>query len=268
MIKYKVNEKFFENWNPDMAYILGFIAADGYLNQKHYRLEFSCCKKDINHLKKIKTVLQTEKPIIFRKKYQTYSLRIDRKKIIQDLNKLGIKQNKSLTINWLSCPDYLVAHMIRGYFDGDGHINLNKTLNIEILGTENFLQGIEKQFFKNCNLKPKFSNIKQKNNIFRLRYSGFNAASFCEWIYSECGLKLTRKYLVYKKSLTRKFKEKSSVFFGVCKTKKSSWQVACNSKYLGLYDTEIEAAIVDDKFVIENNLNKKLNFPKNKLNLE
>ena len=35
-IKYRVNENFFEKWSPLMAYVLGYIYADGNLDDSPY----------------------------------------------------------------------------------------------------------------------------------------------------------------------------------------------------------------------------------------
>jgi hypothetical protein len=50
-IKYKVDSNFFKTWTPSMAYILGFITADGslenaaYLRGKYLRI----CSSDIEN---------------------------------------------------------------------------------------------------------------------------------------------------------------------------------------------------------------------------
>ena len=65
-IKYKINRDFFKAWTPEMAYVLGFIAADGsledasYLRGKYLRI----CSSDINILEKIKAVMNSEHKII------------------------------------------------------------------------------------------------------------------------------------------------------------------------------------------------------------
>jgi hypothetical protein len=48
-IKYKANEDFFKVWNPTMAYVLGFIYADGciYISERGSYLSVTSIDKDI-----------------------------------------------------------------------------------------------------------------------------------------------------------------------------------------------------------------------------
>lgn len=61
-IKYNVNSNFFKLWTPEMAYVLGFITADGsledasYLRGKYLRI----CSSDMEILDKIKAVMDSE----------------------------------------------------------------------------------------------------------------------------------------------------------------------------------------------------------------
>jgi len=51
---------------------------------------------------------------------------INSKKIVSDLINLGCTNNKSKTITMPKIPDNLIDHFIRGYFDGDGWIIIDK----------------------------------------------------------------------------------------------------------------------------------------------
>ena len=63
------------------------------------------------------------------------------------LNNAGCVPNKSLILKFPSSnivPTKLLRHFIRGYVDGDGCLCITKPEKIElsILGTEEFLQGV------------------------------------------------------------------------------------------------------------------------------
>ncbi len=59
--KYKINEKFFDNWTNEMAYVLGIILTDGNVGTDNGRISISM--KEGEHLKKIKKMLNSEHPV-------------------------------------------------------------------------------------------------------------------------------------------------------------------------------------------------------------
>ena len=63
--KYKINKDFFKNWNDNMAYILGVIAADGCIQDRQFRIGVS--DKDVIWLHKIKDIMESTHPIYYRK---------------------------------------------------------------------------------------------------------------------------------------------------------------------------------------------------------
>ena len=54
-----------------------------------------------------------------------YSITLNSKKIVSDLQKLGIFQNKTMTIQYPPIPKKLQNHFMRGVFDGDGCISVH-----------------------------------------------------------------------------------------------------------------------------------------------
>ena len=132
-IKYKVNEKFFEKWSPNMAYVLGYIYADGSLDDSPYMRGkyIQITSTDEDSIQRIKNWLNSEHKITQRKSYFTggkicFMLRIGSHKIYNDLFKLGLYPNKSLTISFPKIPQKYLGHFIRGYFDGDGCVHFAK----------------------------------------------------------------------------------------------------------------------------------------------
>jgi len=115
-----------------MAYVLGFIIADGCVIKNKRGacfLEISSIDKEIIY--KIKKALFTNLAIgINKSKNENYSrryrLQIGSKKIFKNLLNLGIYPRKSKTIKLPVLPDKYFSHFLRGYFDGDGCVNICK----------------------------------------------------------------------------------------------------------------------------------------------
>src|SRR3990167_6509207 len=98
-----VDHDFFKKWTPEMAYVLGFFAADGCMikNKRggHF-VEFHITDKDI--LEKIRAVLGSNHKISVQESNaqwkKIYRLQIGSKKIFEDLFQRGMTQNKSHTL--------------------------------------------------------------------------------------------------------------------------------------------------------------------------
>jgi hypothetical protein len=135
-IKYEVNEKFFKKWSSIMAYLLGYIYADGHLidtpQMRGKYLNITSIDKD--SILRIRNWLSSKHRILIKKSHfsgskDCFVLRIGSHKIYNDLFGLGLYPNKSLTINLPKIPQKYFWHFIRGYFDGDGCVYLEKKLN-------------------------------------------------------------------------------------------------------------------------------------------
>jgi len=134
-----INQDFFKTWTPQMAYVLGFIFADGTIEdvRKSSRTCYTqLSNNDKSLLIDIKNVLSSNHIIykrksrwiiFFGKKYlssKSYHLRIGSKSIYNDLKNLGLTPRKSLIMKLPIIPNNLFHYFLRGYFDGDGCINL------------------------------------------------------------------------------------------------------------------------------------------------
>lgn len=118
--KYDINERYFDTWTPNMAYVLGYITADGNISKDKYRLRISSIDKDI--LEQINKELFSNRPI--RKEHNSngewYTLCVDNIHIYESLIKLGITPDKSKTVQISYIPSEYKFDFMRGYFDGDG----------------------------------------------------------------------------------------------------------------------------------------------------
>lgn len=127
--KYKVNSNFFHKIETEeQAYVLGFFLTDGHLS-KSGNLMFTLHQQDRDILEQINTALQSTYQIYpCRDKY--VSLVITDQIITQDLRHMGFTNHKTFDTNIQDVIRFVdpsvMAHFIRGMFDGDGSIQYYK----------------------------------------------------------------------------------------------------------------------------------------------
>jgi len=122
-----INEKFFEKWSSEMAYVLGFFIADGSLiiNSRGAKyLDFHITDGIL--LKRIKKVLNSNHKIREEKGNpnckRAYRLQIGSKKMFDDLLKLDVRPRKTGHEKLPDMPSKYFGDFLRGFFDGDGNV--------------------------------------------------------------------------------------------------------------------------------------------------
>ena len=122
-VRYRVNERFFDRWSPEMAYVLGFILADGCVTTDGL-VKINIADKLL--LYSIRDSMQSTHPIREHwDKLSTkplYDLAIRRKALAHSLMRRGITPAKTYIAQWPDSPPEMFPHVVRGYFDGDGSV--------------------------------------------------------------------------------------------------------------------------------------------------
>ena len=121
---YVLDENFFSQWSPDMAYVLGFWWADGCMKD-HRRFSIYQHQKDSYLLYNILDVMGSNYPVHNDKRHCCY-IEISSFKLCNDIVNLGGTTKKSLTIQFPNVPEIYLRDFIRGLFDGDGCITYDK----------------------------------------------------------------------------------------------------------------------------------------------
>lgn len=167
--KYTYDTKFFDSWSEDMAYVLGFITADGYIRNvkrsKYLRIKIK--ESDIDILNYIKKVINYSGEILhkqaIRKGKTNYSviLQINSTKLVEQLYKYGLIQNKTGKECLPNIPDKFKPDYLRGLFDGDGYVNHSADTRRFGIASANieFLQNVKKVL---CSNYGNFSVNKKK----------------------------------------------------------------------------------------------------------
>ena len=116
-----------------MAYVLGYLYADGNVMDLPYmRAKYvSVTSIDIDSIKRIQAWLGSSHRIIERASQwehgnKTYTLRIGSHALYDSLFHLGLRPRKSLTVTMPEIPSRYFMDFVRGYFDGDGCVYLEK----------------------------------------------------------------------------------------------------------------------------------------------
>lgn len=204
--KYNFNDDFFEKIdNEQKAYFLGLLLADGNVYALRNRIQITLIKSDQYILEEFAKVIgYTGKIYLDREKYS--KLILPSKKMCEDLFKLGCYPRKGSTLNGnpANLPKInktLINHLIRGYFDGDGHISKNKKLtnpyyNINITGSLPLITKMKKILIKNNITVSKIYKYKKKISctIVILNKSSKN---FITYLYKDANYYLTRKKNIY-----------------------------------------------------------------------
>lgn len=152
-----INIKAFDVWNLEMAYWLGFIAADGSIHRNKNAFTMFLKIEDINHLIKLKKFLNLPDECLSIRKtnYKVYKecavIYFSNNHIIDRLKNLGILPDKSHKyIDYFSIvPNDYILPFLLGYFDGDGSLKVYRNnIHITFLGNKKFITDI-KNFFVN-----------------------------------------------------------------------------------------------------------------------
>lgn len=218
----EIRHNFFEKVETEIqAYLLGFIMADGGINEERNTLSIHLSESDseiINLFKYISpnAYIKNNKGSSFKSRGRVYTskdsirLNISSKILINDLEKFGIVQAKTWKeLHVPNIPEHLIKHFIRGYFDGDGSFTMsvrepnknNREKNPrvscrwEICGKrDEILKDIKSYLDFTCGISLNLNYI-QRDDMYRLS-SGKKESihKLFNYLYSDSLFYLNRKY--------------------------------------------------------------------------
>ncbi len=215
-IKYQVNENFFKEWSPVMAYLLGFIYADGCIYRSvrgHYLVVTSVDKFILERTKewmKSSHTIQSTPPTRLNGREQ-FRLRIGNKQIYEDIVRLGVYPSKSLTVRMPCIPDTFLKDFVRGNFDGDGcayfershgktqDLIIRRMSAIFTSGSELFLGDLLAVLKQKIDLKQE--NIYRSRRAFQLRFGTADSVEVFKFMYGNTPRELffMRKFEVFER---------------------------------------------------------------------
>lgn len=209
--KYPINENFFDVIDTEeKAYFLGFLYADGYNCKEGNYTRLALEETDREILEKLTALIYKENPIERIKvsdrteegKGITNYFDICSKHICGQLDKLGCPQAKTFDLVWPEwLPDKLERHFIRGYFDGDGGLNINtkkgSSSTIKMTSTKQFSNKIKDIIVKELDISMCIYKS-TTSEVYDVCTSGDRqVAKICKWMYDGANIYMARKYNLY-----------------------------------------------------------------------
>lgn len=202
--KFNIDDTYFDTEGPNMAYIMGFWAADGNISVDENRLDLELNSNDIEILERIREELKSERPI---KTYQCQNgytkskLLFWSSHIKQVFIEYGIVPNKTYSKNFHApyklAKEYWIDY-IRGFFDGDGCVKKASSLTFELNSiNKQFLLDIQNFMLEYYNIKMEISIAHARPNeqvLYRLYCYGEKAKQIYNVLYTPHSLYLQRKF--------------------------------------------------------------------------
>lgn len=176
---HRLNDNFFSEEDLKSYYWAGFIAADGCISKVRNSFSITLALKDYQHLESLKQDLEASNPIILKtdRNYPIARIYVTSQKLKQDLiTKFNVVPAKSLVLKYPKFNNRKKEDsFILGYIDGDGYVQHAIKPRIQILGTEDFLKGIQGRFKEILNLDYLYLKPKEGTKIYNLVIHGKNA---------------------------------------------------------------------------------------------
>lgn len=203
--KYSINDNYnLESHNG--AWLLGFIAADGYLpNTKgaKNRIVITLAKKDKEILEKIKEELSYTGPIHEYmmgpdNSHESVSLAFTSKEIRQKIEQYGIVNNKTFKLDKIpDLPREYLTDFIAGFFDGDGSVFYKSEHGIAMditCASYNFIEEIRDYLHKEYKVNNVTIHSQQRENIiYNINYGKRDSLILGKIFYENDYLRLERK---------------------------------------------------------------------------
>lgn len=198
-------DEYFDNIdNEHKAYWLGVLFADGNVSKKEKEsgvVRFNTKDKDwIEEFKKdIQFTGKIGKEIHKTYNKEIYTIYITSDKMYNSLCDLGCTPRKSLTIQFPDIPEEYIQHFIRGYFDGDGTVSINKNKSDKqyytlrsgfCSGSLSFLESLRDKL-PLC--EQKIHKYNSNSNIYTLVYSVKDSIALYKYLYIGATIYLKRK---------------------------------------------------------------------------
>lgn len=202
------NRNAFQNVETEEdAYWLGFLLADGYINEDRWLLQLKLAEKDIEHLRKflkylnysdIDNNIKTDIGGAYTRDNKCSVVKVNGEQIVKNLQQYNLFQKKSgREIPYKCKTTDLEKAYIRGIIDGDGFLRTTQN-GFGIVGSYEVLKYIKDFIQKNiCDVST--NSIMSHDTIYKIEIHGINKVStILQYFYKDAHIYLDRKYSIFK----------------------------------------------------------------------
>ena len=209
--KFTIDENYFSKIDSkEKAYWLGFLSADGYIDQDRGIIALGLQPSDEGHIQKFLDAIHSNKPIktvnhfFNNKNHEGKYVHLNSKKMTSDLLRLGLYRKKSLTYTPPTAeqvPTIYLKYWLLGYFDGDGCLTVYESrgtmrYKMGFLGTKETIDFIQKYLGTNKNVHKAH---RCENNTYEVKYTETDTKTILDFLYGDVdpNMCLERKYKKY-----------------------------------------------------------------------
>lgn len=218
--KRAIRHDFFSEIKTELqAYLLGFYAADGSINEKRKTLRIHLCAIDSDIVNMYKEYISKEARTFILQEHiatgrngmkiqahKSYGIDITSSRLCESLVNLGFGYNKTyMEHSFPKMEPSLLRHFIRGYFDGDGSITgsyhkaqenrrerMTMNFTIDFKKAQLALE-FQKEFAKK-DIKSSVIYLK-RDDMYRLTTASIsNIKNLFHFLYDDCNFYGNRKY--------------------------------------------------------------------------
>lgn len=217
-IGYSIDESYFDQIDtPNKAYVLGLLYADGNVGKKLHSVKLTLQYRDIKILQDIAKDMKTDRPLYkdeMSKKnpnwMDVYTFTFCNEHMHGKLVELGVVPNKSLILQFpTKVPEQFMRDFVRGYVDGDGHVEWGRNKRAEVAQSVFFCTELQKYLWEKLQIGSRLYKDKKHHENSRSLHiiKKLDVYKFLEWLYEGSELHIDRKYAVYlkaKEEMTKK----------------------------------------------------------------
>lgn len=185
-------------------YLLGLILTDGCISQQSGKQERMTLRTSDKQLAEdLHPIICPERKLYANKPYKeehnvSYALISTNESSISALKSYGVVADKTYTIQYPDIPKEHIHHFIRGLFDGDGSLYLNKVKGKDYkhvsftTASIDFANGL-KQELESFGFAATVTKDTRKDTYYVKMYRQEEVKEFGRWIYSHSHYCLNRK---------------------------------------------------------------------------